>query len=313
MYWCSLSWRQRRGEHAPGRRQERAGAPGQHGGRIWPPEQIRFDIHHKPKGWKSRGWGGQQKFIGALKRILKPSSIIKRAVSAGSGTAGTGARSAPRCKQLVIKPSAFPAPAPRPAPFSVYSRQNPCPLPTPRWLFVTGVGTYSRGASQTCLTEKRPDGCQINSAPLLFAALTHYAWKAAASPCKQSPGLFNSLQGALHLHNNYQQRATLAAFVSFLSTFNKTQRGGTNSPVGRATHPQLSEAMAERPRSAHLGLQNYSLASVPPHQGAGQATPCPQHPLPPHLPTRRQSSPFLLCKQLTQLLELDDYNSAAQS
>lgn len=42
----------------------------------------------------------------------------------------------------------------------------------------TGVGTYSRGASKTCLTEKRPDGCQINSAPLLFAELTHYTWKA---------------------------------------------------------------------------------------------------------------------------------------
>lgn len=42
----------------------------------------------------------------------------------------------------------------------------------------TRLGTYSRGASKTCLTEKRPDGCQINSAPLLFAELTHYTWKA---------------------------------------------------------------------------------------------------------------------------------------
>lgn len=163
------------------------------------------DIHCKPKKWKSRGWAGQRKFIGALQRVLKPSSITKRAVSAGSSTAATRARSAPCREQPIIKPTAIPAPAPRPARFSVYSQQNLCPLLTPRWLFVTGVGTYSRGALQTCLTEKRPDGCQINSAPLLFTALTHYAWKAAASPCKQSPGLFNSLQGALHLHNNYQR------------------------------------------------------------------------------------------------------------
>lgn len=134
-------------------------------GRTWsrPPEHIHFNIRCKSKEWKFRH-ARTQRFICTWQRILETSSF----------TYGHEQRDQHGWYQDKL------CSRPRTAPnenhsfqcllactLPIYSQSN-CPFPMPLWLFVTGIGTYSRGALKTCLTEKRPDGCQINSAALLF-------------------------------------------------------------------------------------------------------------------------------------------------
>lgn len=143
-YRGSLRCRYSRKERVPGRKQEQ---------RTIFPSIFTANLRGKNSD--------EGKFIYTLQRILNPSSFT----SADGGTGSPKPTSQPRSKH------------PMTSTLPMYSQKNPAHSQ----LFVaacTRVGTYSRGASKTCLTEKRPDGCQINSAPLLFPELTHYTWKA---------------------------------------------------------------------------------------------------------------------------------------
>lgn len=122
------------------------------------------------RGGNSDELVGKRKFIYTLQRILNPTSFT-------SADSETKPHSAPTSSQNPTPPHCLAQSTPRPK----LCQFPPKKIHAHSQVFVaacTRVGTYSRGASKTCLTEKRPDGCQINSAPLLFAELTHYTWKA---------------------------------------------------------------------------------------------------------------------------------------